>query len=90
MSLVLGEPPALEVELQYHDPSDLFTRLAGARVVPLWVVAKNISVKNFVLDEVTKNRLTLQTPLIQDLGFADQARGPAPVSKGEFVFVVGS
>ena len=45
--------------------------------------------KKFVLDEVVKNQLTAQTPLLQDLGYGSDGKNPPQVSRGEFVFVGG-
>lgn len=41
--VTLGQPPVLEIELRYQDPSDLFALLAGGLVMPVWVDAKNVS-----------------------------------------------
>jgi hypothetical protein len=50
MKVTLGQPPALEIELTYQDPSDLFALLAGGLVMPVWVNAKNVSVNPVSLD----------------------------------------
>ena len=42
-SVVLGAPPALELEVQYQDPVAMFSRLRGTLVFPVWVTARNVS-----------------------------------------------
>jgi hypothetical protein len=39
----LGSPSELKVDVRYHDPSELFARLKGSRIIPIWVSVKNIS-----------------------------------------------
>ena len=50
MKVTLGQPPALEIELTYQDPSDLFALLAGGLVMPVWVNAKNVSLNPVSVD----------------------------------------
>ena len=45
--------------------------------------------RKFVQDEVSKYRLTPQTPLLEDLG-TTSPRGTTTVSGGEFVFIAAS
>ena len=42
MRVTLGTPPEFDVDLQYFDPSDLFARVKGSRVMPFWVSARNV------------------------------------------------
>lgn len=50
MKVMLGQPPVLDIELTYQDPSDLFALLAGGLVMPVWVNAKNVSPSPVSLD----------------------------------------
>lgn len=54
----LGTPPALEVKATYTDPVDLFPRLNGTLVFPLWAKVRNISQQPQTLD-VDTLQLTL-------------------------------
>ena len=45
----LGTPAALRLELEYQEPSDLFSRLEGTLVFPLLVTARNISTQPLTL-----------------------------------------
>jgi uncharacterized caspase-like protein len=46
-------------------------------------------VKDYVIDEVQKYRLTAQMPRIRDLGYGGDGKSAPPPSVGEFVFVGG-
>ena len=38
MKVFLGPMNELEVDAQYHDPSDIDAKLKGTRVIPMWLV----------------------------------------------------
>jgi hypothetical protein len=46
-------------------------------------------VRDVMFDQERIHGVTLQTPLIQDLGYSSEGKSPAPASEGEFVFVSG-
>jgi hypothetical protein len=48
-NVVLGTPPALELDVRYQDPVAIFARLQGTLVFPVWVTARNISASPIVL-----------------------------------------
>ena len=50
MRVTLGIPPEFDVDLQYFDPSDLFARVKGSRVMPFWVSARNVLGRDAVLE----------------------------------------
>jgi hypothetical protein len=41
MKVFLGPARELEVDAQYHDPSDVDARLGGTRVIPMWLTVRN-------------------------------------------------
>jgi uncharacterized caspase-like protein len=50
MKVFLGPMNELEVDAQYHDPSDIDARLKGTRVIPMWLVVRNRSTQPVRLD----------------------------------------
>src|SRR5580765_1777452 len=43
MTVELGSPSELQLDVRYHDPAELFARLKGSRIIPIWVSVKNVS-----------------------------------------------
>ena len=58
MTVELGTPPTLRLDLLYQDPVDLFPRLDGTLIFPVWVTASNISTQPATLT-IGDLRLTL-------------------------------
>ena len=50
MKVFLGPMNELEVDAQYHDPSDIDAKLKGTRVIPMWLVVRNRSTQPVRLD----------------------------------------
>jgi hypothetical protein len=57
-SVVLGTPPALQLDVRYEDPVAIFARLQGTLVFPVWITARNVSGSPIALG-VQDLRLTL-------------------------------
>ena len=74
MKVFLGPMNELEVDAQYHDPSDIDAKLKGTRVIPMWLVVRNRSMQPVRLDyqdlHLDLGRAVSATPLYP-IGAAD-------------------
>lgn len=74
-SVVLGTPPAIELEAQYQDPVAMFSRLRGTLVFPVWVTARNVSGRPLRLSgdalRLTIGNVSGSTAALQPIDAAD-------------------
>src|SRR5262245_26813829 len=50
MNIKLGVPPAFDIDVEYHDPGQLDSRLQGARVLPISLAVTNVSNRTLRFD----------------------------------------
>jgi Caspase domain len=73
MSIHLGSANELAIDAEYHDPSDIDTRLGRTRIIPMWLTVKNASLKPVLLS---------YQELRLDLGSASSATPLSPIEGG--------